>query len=98
MKKITSKTKYIPPQFFSSEGMCEIISALENTEDPILKKEFPGELLFATRKYKNVSIDEKLMQKLEMTAKSCFQKGLLLKEDYKETVEKIKKLRKKYKI
>ncbi|MDD4476605.1 MAG: hypothetical protein PHY40_00405 [Patescibacteria group bacterium] len=98
MKNSENKNEYIPPQFYSVDGLFEIISALENTNDPVFAETFPGALLFATRKEKDVAIDEKLMQKLEMTAESTFKQGLLLKEHYNKIIERIKNLKVKYKI
>ncbi|MBC8146469.1 MAG: hypothetical protein H8E98_00615 [Bacteroidetes bacterium] len=98
MKNSIEKNEYIPPQFYSSEGLLEIISALENTKDPVFAEKFPGALLFATRKEKDVVIDEKLMQKLEMSAEAGFKKGLFSKEDYGEVIGRIANLRDKYKV
>jgi hypothetical protein len=98
MENFISKDKYIPPQFYSVDGVSEIIFALENTQEQMFSEKFPGELLFATRKEKEVFIDQRLMEKLEMSAESAFMKGLTSQEDYNETIERIKRLRSKYKI
>jgi len=98
MKSSIEKGGYIPPQFYSSEGVLEIISALENTNDPVFAEKFSGALLFATRKEKDVVIDEKLMQKLTMSVESGFKKGLFSEEDYNDVIGRITNLRYKYKL
>jgi hypothetical protein len=98
MENSIEKNEYIPPQFYSVDGLFEIISALENTSDPVFAEKFPGTLLHATRKEKDVVIDEKLMQKLEMSAKSSLKKGIILENNYNEIIGRITSLREKYKI
>ena len=98
MKNSIEKNEYIPPQFYSPEGLLEIISALENTNDPFFAEKFPGALFFATRKEKDVVINEKLMQKLVISVESGFKKGAFSEEGYNEVIGRIANLRDKYKV
>lgn len=81
------KEKFIPPAFYSLEGLYEIINTLENSPEV---KEFSGAALWATRKQSKVAIDKNFIEKLRLTAEH-YQESLG-EERYQEILARIIKL------
>ena len=94
-ENINKKGEYVPQMFYSLDGLFEILSALESRDGGQYAKEFPGSLLWATRKESTITVDKKLMNKLETTAEANLMKGGLPKEEYDQIMRRIGDLRSK---
>ena len=98
MENLVKQNEYILSQFYSVDGLFEIILALENADKKVFYKHFPGKLLWATRNQEEVAINDKLIEKLIMTAESIFKKNLLSENDYNEILTRIEVLKNKFEI
>jgi hypothetical protein len=98
MENLVKKNEYIPPQFYSVDGLFEIILALENADKKVFYKHFPGKLLWATKNQEKVAINDKLIEKLIITAESIFKKSMFSENDYNEVLTRIEGLKNKFEI
>ncbi|MCX6746132.1 MAG: hypothetical protein NTX00_03895 [Candidatus Parcubacteria bacterium] len=93
MKNENLETKeFIPPNFYSLDGLYEIINTLENSPEI---KEFSGPAFWATRKEGKVVIDKNFIEKLIITA-GHYKNGLG-EDEYHEILVRISNLEQRIK-